>query len=179
MPAVVLYAHPYPHRSRAGRALLAGVRDLPFVSVRTLYSLYPDFAIDAAAEKAALLAADVIVWQSPFYWYGAPAMLHLWFEKVLEHGWAYGTGGDALRGKRVLWVATTGGPAASYAPGEMHGHRFEAFVPAFQQTAAFCGMHWEPPLIVHGAQQIDELELAHATTLYRERLVSLEEQTHG
>lgn len=179
MAAVVLYAHPYPHRSRAGRALLAGVRDLPFVSVRALYSLYPDLAIDVDAEKQALLAANVIVWQAPFYWYGAPAILHLWFEKVLEQGWAYGDGGDALRGKRVLWVATTGGVAASYAPGEMHGHPFSEFVPAFQQTAVFCGMEWEPPIIVHGAHRIDDVELARVTTLYRERLVSLEERRDG
>jgi glutathione-regulated potassium-efflux system ancillary protein KefF len=179
MAALVLYAHPYPHRSRAGRALLARVRDLPFVSVRTLYSLYPDLAIDVAAEKQALLAADSIVWQAPFYWYGAPAMLHLWFEKVLEQGWAYGEGGDALRGKRVLWVATTGGVASAYAPGQMHGHPFSEFVPAFQQTAEFCGMEWEPPLIVHGAHRIDDVELARSATLYRERLVSLEERRDG
>ena len=51
-----------------------------------------------------------------------PALLHLWIEKVLAHGWAYGAGGDAVRGKTTLWVATTGAPVSAYAPGEMHGH---------------------------------------------------------
>src|SRR5215471_9727724 len=89
---VVLFAHPYPDRSRAGRLLLDAVRDLPRLSVRSLYALYPDFAIDVEAEQAALAEADVVVWQAPLFWYSVPALLHLWIEKVLAHGWAYGGG---------------------------------------------------------------------------------------
>ncbi len=169
----LLYAHPYPQRSRAGRVLLDAVRGLPFVDVRALYSLYPDFAIDVEAEQRALLASDVIVWQSPFYWYGAPAMLHHWFEKVLARGWAYGSGGDKLRGKRVLWVTTTGAPDSAYRPGAMHGHPFDAFVPAFQQTAVFCGMRWEEPIVVHHAHQLGDEKLAAAAAEYRRRLEAL------
>ena len=71
----LIYGHPYPARSRAGRVLLDGVRDLPGVEVRSLYDLYPDFDIDVQAEQAALLKAELIVWQCPFYWYGVPALL--------------------------------------------------------------------------------------------------------
>lgn len=169
----LLYAHPYPQRSRAGRALLEAVADLPFVDVRALYSLYPDFAIDVEAERSALLASEVVVWQSPFYWYGAPAMLHLWFEKVLARGFAYGAGGDRVRGKRVLWVTTTGAPSSAYRPGALHGHPFESFVPAFRQTAVFCGMEWEPPIVVHHAHQLDDAALAEAAGAYRKRLEAL------
>lgn len=170
----IIYSHPYPNRSRAGHALLDGVRELPSVDVRPLYALYPDFDIDVEAEQRALLAADVIVWQGPFYWYGVPALMSLWIEKVLAHGWAYGEEGTALRGKTVLWVATTGGPASSYSPGAMHGHPIEAFVPAISQTARFCGMEWaDPPLIVQGAHRLAAGELRAATERYRQRLVSL------
>lgn len=85
--------------------MLAGVRDMPQLEVRSLYDLYPDFAIDVEAEQEALLRADVVVWQAPFYWYGLPALWHLWVEKVLANGWAYGAGGTALHGKTALWVA--------------------------------------------------------------------------
>ena len=95
MPGLInlVYAHPYPDRSRANRALLARVRDLPGLEVRSLYDLYPDFDVDVDAEREALVRADVVVWQCPFYWYGMPALLHQWIEKVLGHGWAYGAGG--------------------------------------------------------------------------------------
>lgn len=55
---VLVHAHPYPRRSRANKALLEAVEDLPGVSVRSLYDRYPDFAIDVDAEKAALTAAE-------------------------------------------------------------------------------------------------------------------------
>ena len=85
---LVVLAHPYPDRSYANRALLASLDGLAGVEVRSLYDLYPDFAIDAAAERAALAAASVVVWQHPIYWYSVPALLKLWFEKVLTPGWA-------------------------------------------------------------------------------------------
>lgn len=168
---VVLYAHPYPDRSRAGHALVEAVRDLPHVSVRTLYSLYPDFAIDVAAERAVLDAAENIVWQCPFLWYGLPPLMHLWIEKVLADGWAYGDG-HAVDGKRVLWVTTTGGAADAYRSGAIHGHRFEAFVPPVEQTARFCGMRWDAPIVVHGAHRISKHDLDAHAAAYRARLVS-------
>ena len=94
--AVVIYAHPYPDRSRANRVLFDAVRSLPGVDARPIYDLYPEFWVDVRAEQAALSRADVVVWQHPIYWYSAPALLKLWWEKVLTHGWAYGKGGEAL-----------------------------------------------------------------------------------
>lgn len=167
---VIVYAHPYPDRSRANRTLLDAARALPNVSVRALYDLYPDFVIDVAAERAALVTAARIVWQCPVYWYSVPALLSLWFEKVLAHGWAYGQGGTALHGKRALWVTSTGGTAPMYATGAAHGRPFEAYIPPIEQTARFCGMAWEPPLIVHGAHRIDDDALAAWADSYRERL---------
>jgi glutathione-regulated potassium-efflux system ancillary protein KefF len=175
VPRVVLiYAHPYPDRSRANRVLLAAVHELPDLEVRSLYDLYPDFAIDVDAEREALGRADVVVWQSPFYWYGMPSLLHLWIEKVLGHGWAYGAGGTALRGKTALWATTTGAPATAYAAGEMHGHPFAAFEPAVSQTARFCGMRWAgPTFVVHGAHRLSDDELGAAARDYRARLERL------
>lgn len=169
---LVLYAHPYPDRSRAGRRLLRAVSDLPNVAVRSLYELYPDFFIDAEAEQAALLDADVLVLQAPLIWYGLPPLMSLWIEKVLAKGWAYGSG-RAVEGKRALWVTTTGGPRDSYAPGAMHGHTFDAFIPPVEQTARFCGMAWEKPLVVHGASRVSDAVLDDSAAIYRARLVAL------
>src|SRR5689334_974242 len=117
---LVVFAHPYPDRSRTNRALAEGAAGLESVEVRSLYDLYPDFAIDVEAEQSALERADALVFQHPLYWYTAPALLKLWFEKVLTLGWAYGRGGDALRGKRCLWAVTTGGDEFAYSEDGMH-----------------------------------------------------------
>jgi glutathione-regulated potassium-efflux system ancillary protein KefF len=176
---VVVFAHPYPDRSRANRVLVEAARGVPGVSVRSLYALYPDFDIDVAAEQAALDAADAMVWQCPFYWYGLPSLLHLWIEKVLDHGWAYGKGGTHLVGKRALWVTTTGSTPDEYQPGAMHHHDFEAFVPPVAQTARFCGMRWEPPMIMHGVHRISDVHLAGLADEYRARLTALRDAEAG
>jgi glutathione-regulated potassium-efflux system ancillary protein KefF len=170
---LIVAAHPYLDRSYANRTLLASVESLPDVQVRSLYDLYPDFAIDAAAERDALVAASAVVWQHPIYWYSVPALLKLWFEKVLTPGFAWGPNGDALRGKRCLWVVTTGGDALDYLTSGMHGHAFEAFMPAVRQTAEFCGMVWLEPLIIHEARHLDGASLAVRGDLYRARLAAL------
>lgn len=169
----LIYAHPYPDRSRANSALLDAVKDLGSVEVRMLYDLYPDFDIDVAAEQAVLARSHTIVWQHPFYWYSVPALMKLWFDRVLAYGWAYGEGGDALVGKRVLWVPTTGGEPAAYGPSGMHAHSFETYEPPIRQTARFCQMEWLEPIVVHGAHRVSEGELLVTAGRYRQRLEAL------
>lgn len=170
---LVIYAHPYPSRSRTNRALVEAVRDLDDLELRSLYSLYPDFDIDVRREQAALTRAEIVVWQHPIYWYTAPGLLKHWFDKVLERGWAYGEGGTALAGKTCQWVTSTGAPETGYRPGGMHNLPFESYVPVIEQTARFCKMDWAPPLVVHGAQSISDESLAEWARRYRERLIEL------
>ena len=157
---VLIYAHPYPDRSRANQRLLAAVRDLPGVEVRSLYDLYPDFAIDIEAEQEALLRADTVVWQGPVYWYSVPALLKHWFDTVLTHGWAHGKGTQALQGKRAWWVASAGGTAAAYGPGGHHMRAFADYVAPVEHTARYCGMHWLTPFVAHGGQRHTPEQLA-------------------
>lgn len=169
----LIFAHPYPDRSRANRALLDAVRDLSDVEVRSLYDLYPAFEIDVEAEQSALSRADTIVWQHPMYWYSVPGLLKHWFDKVLARGWAYGAGGTALRGKRCLWVSTTGAAVGAFSLHGMHAHPLAAFVPPVEQTARFCGMDWLEPLIVHAAHKISDAALGEQGVAYRRRLEQL------
>jgi glutathione-regulated potassium-efflux system ancillary protein KefF len=162
----LIHAHPHPDRSVGGRMLLDAVRDLPRLSVRSLYDLYPDFAIDVEAERAALVSAQLLIWQHPLYWYGVPALLKLWFEDVLTEGWAFGSE-RALAGKDCLWVTTTGGGPDAFAPEGRHGHRIEAFAPPVAQTALFCGMNFLPPFVVYGAHRLTREELQHHAQSYR------------
>jgi glutathione-regulated potassium-efflux system ancillary protein KefF len=170
---LVIHAHPYPARSRAVGALLAAIRDLPGVEVRSIYTLYPDFDIDAAAERKALERAKVVVLLHPLYWYTAPAMLKHWFEVVLVKGWAYGEGGAALKGKECLWVTTTGGDEFAFTKEGKHGHGIESFEPVVEQTARFCGMRWLRPFIVFGGHVISDEELRAAAQHLRRRLQEL------
>jgi glutathione-regulated potassium-efflux system ancillary protein KefF len=167
---LVVFAHPYPTRSRACARLLAAIRDLPGLEVRNLYERYPDFDIDVAAEQAALAAATTIVWLHPVYWYAMPALLKHWMDQVLVKGWAFGPGGSALGGKDCLWVATTGGDEAAYSPEGRHHHPIDVYVPPVEQTARYCGMNWLDPFVVHGAHLVDDAALDARALALRQRL---------
>jgi glutathione-regulated potassium-efflux system ancillary protein KefF len=167
---LVVHAHPYPSRSRAGAALLRALDGVPQLQVRSLYELYPDFDIDAEAERRALEAAALVVLLHPIYWYTTPALLKHWFDQVLVRGWAYGEGGTALRGKDCLWVPTTGGDEQAYSASGRHGHPFEAFVPVVECTMRYCGMRWLDPHVLHGSHMVSEEELESAARALRTRI---------
>jgi glutathione-regulated potassium-efflux system ancillary protein KefF len=93
-----------------------------------------------------------------------------WFDEVLVRGFAYGTGGDALAGKDVLWAATSGGDEAAFSASGRHGHPFEAFAPVVEQTARYCGLNWLEPFVVYGAHEIPEESLREAGRALRARL---------
>jgi glutathione-regulated potassium-efflux system ancillary protein KefF len=172
----VVYAHPYPDRSVANRALIDALRGLPDVRIASLYDLYPDWVIDVEAEQNALAASELVVWQHPMHWYGSTPLLSLWFDKVLSHGWAYGEGATALHGKTCLWAVTTGGDERAYSEHGMHGHAFETFVPPMLQTAVLCGMRFAPPFVLHGAHRQSSAALEAAGQAYRQRIVELVEE---
>ena len=173
---LVLVAHPELEQSRVNSRLLHDARALQAgdpagrYAVRDLYALYPDYLIDVAAEQQALAAARLVVWQQPVHWYGMPPLLKLWLDDVLAFGWAYGPGGNALRGKDLWLVATTGGPEDSYRPDSYNRYFFDAFLPPYEQTAALCGMRFLPPLLLHGAHKASEAEIANHSGAYTARL---------
>jgi glutathione-regulated potassium-efflux system ancillary protein KefF len=167
----VIHAHPYLGRSRTNRVLADALGASADLDLRSLYDLYPDFDIDVAAEQRALEQSRLVVWMHPVFWYSVPALLKHWFDKVLAYGWAYGEDGTALNGKHCLWVPTTGGDTKDFTPTGLHGHPFASFTASIEQTARFCGMHWEPPLVIHGANLIEEKRLhEYATTLVQRPL---------
>ena len=152
-------------------AMLNAIRDMPGLEVRSLYDLYPDFDIDVAAEQRALAGADLVVWLHPIYWYSAPSMLKHWFDVVLLRGWAYGNEGTALHGKDCLWVVSAGGDKPSYSATGMHAQPFENFAAPIEQTARFCGMNWQTPIVLYGAHSIDDAALAAEAENFRARLL--------
>jgi glutathione-regulated potassium-efflux system ancillary protein KefF len=173
-PIIVLAAHPQLEHSRATRSLMeaAARLDPARVQVRDLYALYPDYFIDVAAEQALLVQARLLVWLHPVHWYSMPPLLKLWLDEVFAFGWAYGPGGNALRGKDLWLAASTGGPADSYRPDGYNRYFFDAFLHPYEQTAALVGMRWLPPLVQHGAHRATQADLDSHAELFAQRLAS-------
>ncbi|HEX2733670.1 MAG TPA: NAD(P)H-dependent oxidoreductase [Polyangiaceae bacterium] len=164
---LILFAHPALHRSRVNRALVRAVRELAGVTFNDLYELYPDFDVDARYEQEQLLQHDLLVLQHPFYWYSTPALVKQWIDVVLEHGWAYGNGGTALRGKKMLSVITAGGGETAYGPDGINRHTMSELLTPLAQTARLCGMEYLPPYVLHGTHALTEAEIERLADEYR------------
>ena len=162
---LLLAAHPELGQSHITATLLDAARACAKaqIEVRDLYRLYPDYAIDIAAEQQSLEQARLVVLLHPLHWYSMPALQKLWIDEVLRFGWAYGPGGEALAGKDLWLVTSTGGTAEAYSAAGHHGHPLEDFLLPYERTAHLCGMRFLPPLVLHGAHRVSEPDLeAHA-----------------
>ncbi len=169
---LLLLAHPAFERSHANAALLSAVEDLEHVTVHDLYETYPNFLINVDREQKLLIEHDRVVIQHPFFWYSTPAIVKEWFDLVLEYGWAYGEGGDALKGKVLRSVVTTGGSQKAYCPEGHNCYSVAEFLRPVEQTARLCQMDYEEPLVFYSALQMKPDELKAAGETYRKFLIS-------
>jgi putative NADPH-quinone reductase len=55
-----------------------------------------------------VLAADIIIPVFPVWWFGLPALLKGWFDRVWNYGLTYGRRPNPMADKRMLWLALAG-----------------------------------------------------------------------
>ncbi|MBN2635501.1 MAG: NAD(P)H-dependent oxidoreductase, partial [Prolixibacteraceae bacterium] len=156
--------------------MLKVITDIDGVWVNNLYENYPDFYIDIAKEQQLLQLHDIIVWHHPFYWYSAPALLKEWFDLVLQHGFAYGTTGRQLEGKKALSVISTGGQKEVYSETGKNQYTINQFLAPFKQSANLCRMEYLPPFVIHGSHTIKQTEIDKIADQYKKILISLRDE---
>ncbi|MDG3039772.1 NAD(P)H-dependent oxidoreductase [Roseicyclus marinus] len=159
------FAHPGVSASRINAALWRTTEGVDGITRVDLYAAYPRYDIDIDAEQQRLRDHDVIVLQFPLFWYSCPALVKEWIDLVWEHGFAYGQGGTALRGKTLLLAISAGGPQDAYRPDGYQHHDLRSFLTPFEQTARLSGMDFLPPYVLYGALRADPA--AHATGFAR------------
>jgi len=153
---LILFAHPAFRKSRINKVLIDGIKDIEGVTLRDLYQLYPEMDINVEKEQELLNHHDVIIFHHPFYWYSTPPILKEWLDLVLEHGWAYGSHGNALKNKWFFNVMTTGGSQDAYCTKGYNRFTIRQLLAPLEQTAKLCKMHFLPPYVVHGTHSISK-----------------------
>lgn len=148
---IVYYAHPGQRFSRANGAMAKVAAAVEGITVVDLYAEYPRHNIDIDKEQARLLDHDTILFQFPLYWYSTPSLIKEWLDLVLEHGFAYGTGGDKLSGKNMMLAVTAAGPEDAYTPKGYQNFPLRTFLTPLEQTATLCQMRFIPPYVLYGA----------------------------
>lgn len=170
---LILFAHPALEKSRVHAKLIRHVNQLEGVTFHDLYEAYPDFDIDVKREQQLLLNHDIIIWQHPFYWYSSPAIIKQWEDLVLEHGWAYGSNGTKLAGKKILNAITTAGSKDAYTIGGRNRFTIPQLLAPFDQTAYLCKMQYLPPYVLHSTHRYTKGDIDMFAVQYEQLLVAL------
>jgi glutathione-regulated potassium-efflux system ancillary protein KefG len=170
-----LFAHPALEKSRINKRLLETASACDGLTVHDLYEAYPDYHIDVAREQALLKDHDIVLLQHPLYWYSVPPLVKQWFDLVLEHGWAYGTGGTHLHGKRAVSSFTTGAPEFAYEEGGFNRYTLSQFMAPVERTWALCGMQTSLPFAIQGLHRMELPDIEKQVKDYRRFLQALGE----
>lgn len=176
MKVLILFAHPAFQKSRINRVLVEGIHNIGGVTFHDLYQCYPEMDIDVKSEQQLLEDHDVVVFHYPFYWYSTPAILKEWQDLVLEHAWAYGSKGNALKDKLFFNVLTTGGNQEAYCEKGYNRFTIRQLLAPLEQTARLCKMIFLPPYVVHGTHSISKEELIGHRQNYYDLLSGLRDE---
>lgn len=149
---LILFAHPSPHKSEVNVPLFDASKSIEHVTVVDLYGEYPTFRINIDKEQQRLVSHDIVVFMFPLYWYSTPAILKEWQDLVLEYGFAYGSKGKALHGKKFFCALSAGGSADGYQTEGYNHYTIRELLYPLEQTAVLTGMQYLAPFALFGAR---------------------------
>lgn len=149
MKTLVIVSHPYPDASNSIKALENVARESANVEVRNLETLYghDGSEIDVAAEQVACAQADRIVYLFPVHWFNITPMLKAYLNEVWAYGWAYGPGGEALQGKKMQVITTTGAPEQAYSRDSHVQSTIDDVLSPMKASALYVGMEYQAPIV--------------------------------
>lgn len=153
MKTLVIVSHPYPDFSNSIKALENVARESANVEVRNLESLYGNDSskFDIAAEQAACEQADRIVYLFPVHWFNITPMLKAYLNEVWSYGWAYGQGGEALQGKKMQVITTTGAVEQAYSRDAHIQCSIDDVLSPMKASALYVGMEYQAPIVFFDA----------------------------
>lgn len=137
---------------------------------------------DVVAEQEKVLAADAVIFQFPLWWYGMPAIMKGWLDRVWAFGLAYGYknagnayryGDGAFKGKRAILSVSVGGAAKDYAPRGINGPLEQLLFPITHGSLYFPGFDVLPTFAVYGTGGLTAAGATAAKEAWRTRVEGL------
>jgi NAD(P)H dehydrogenase (quinone) len=139
------------------------------------------FSPEIETELRKLEACDLLILQFPLWWFGLPAILKGWVDRVFAMGRTYGYGHiyetGKFRGKRAMLSLTTGGPAEAYLKGGFNGDIQAILRPIHRGILQFVGFDVLAPQIHYGPVRVADFERAAWLAQYAERLRAITDET--
>jgi NAD(P)H dehydrogenase (quinone) len=106
---------------------------------------------DVLAEQAKLLWCDLLIFQFPMWWFGMPAILKGWVDRVMVRGFAYAKGRKydtgMFKGRRAMLCTTTGTAASLFEPDGIDGDLLHILWPIHNGIFRYLGFEVLPPIV--------------------------------
>jgi NAD(P)H dehydrogenase (quinone) len=138
------------------------------------------FAPEIEEEIVKVEAADLMIWQFPLWWFGLPAILKGWVDRVFAMGRTYGGGHvyetGRFSGKLALLSLTTGGPETAYRPDGFNGDLGAILRPVQRGILNFTGFAVLAPQVVYGPARADDMQRAAWLAAWDRRLAGIESE---
>lgn len=121
------------------------------------------FADDLKQEMEKLEWCDILIFNFPLWWFGLPAILKGWVDRVFAMGFAYSGGRGVYETgvfsrKTAFVIMTTGGREQNYGINRINGSINTILFPIQHGIFYFTGMTVLPPFISWGPARISEEE---------------------
>lgn len=133
------------------------------------------FSEEIETELQKLEWCDLMVWQFPLWWFGLPAALKGWVDRVFAMQRTYGGGHiyqtGLFTGRRALLSLTTGGPEEAYRKGGFNGDILGVLRPVHRGILQFVGFDVLAPHVVYGPAHLTPEQRQGALELYASRLL--------
>lgn len=134
------------------------------------------FAPDLEAEMRKVEAADLLVFQFPLWWFGMPAILKGWVDRVFAMGRFYGGGRARFAGRKAMVSTTTGGPREFLSEGGGAGDLMGILRPIHRGVFEFVGYDVLAPQVTYGPARIGDEARAAALAEWTTRLATIEQE---
>ena len=138
------------------------------------------FTQEIESELQNLEWSDLMIWQFPLWWFGLPAPLKGWVDRVFAMGRTYGNGrfyeSGVFAGKRALLSLTTGGPAEAYQRDGFNGDINGILRPIHRGMLAFVGFSVLAPQIFYSPAHLSREERAELLQDYSDRLQRINQE---
>jgi NAD(P)H dehydrogenase (quinone) len=130
------------------------------------------FSVELKAEMDKLEWCDILIFNFPLWWFGLPAILKGWVDRVFAMGFVYGGGKGTydmgvFKDKTAFITMTTGGPENTYTQDGKNGNIESILFPIQHGMFYFVGMTVLPPFISWGPARSSESELHNELERYK------------
>jgi NAD(P)H dehydrogenase (quinone) len=140
------------------------------------------FEENLKTEMEKLEWCDVLIFNFPLWWFGLPAILKGWVDRVFAMGFVYGAGkgvydNGIYKDKTAFITITTGGPQQAYGESGKNGNLDNILFPIHHGMFYFVGITVLPPFISFSPARMSDEERKQELVRYQNYLAALSEHT--